>query len=149
MASAASLAFQVINSGKVKDLIKKQIVHQVSIDHQEFEVSKSISLYENRPDIIMDHFHGDERIRNLHQSLPDIIECNNLKDLTVIIGQRKCIGAKVKTIKKHELANFSNIVRILSNIIQTLPSKSEFYTICLNKEKDEWFIELLPETGAA
>jgi len=149
LSAAASTAFQIISSGKVKDLVKKQMIHQVSMDYQSTEISKAIKVYENRPDIIIDQFNGDERIRNLHEMLPMIIESNMINDLTVIVGQQNCIGDRIKKINKYEMIEYNKIVKSLSEIIQSLPFQSEYYTLVINKEKDEWFIELLPETGAA
>jgi hypothetical protein len=146
---AASTAFHIINSGKVNDLIKNQMIHQISMDYQASEISKAIKLYNERPDMIIDSFSGDERIRNLHEMLPMIIDSNKSKDLTVIVGQENCIGDKIKKIKKCEMIELSSAVKVLSEIIQSLPLHSEYYTIVINKEKNEWFIELLPETGAA
>lgn len=146
---AASTAFQVINSGKVDSLIKNQMIHQVSMDYQTTEISKAVQVYENRPDMIMDSVNGDNRIRNLHEMLPMIIDSNKCKDLTVIVGQENCIGDKIKKIKKYEMVEYDKVVKSLSEIIQSLPFQSEYYTVVLNKDSSEWFIELLPETGAA
>lgn len=149
LSAAASIAFQIINSDKIDELIKKRMIYQVSMDHHSVEISKSIKKFENRPDIIMDCFNGDEKIRNLHETLPLLVESNKVKDLTVIIGQENCIGDRIRTIKRNELVELSSAVKVLSEIINSIPIQSEYYTIVINKEKKEWFIELLPETGAA
>lgn len=149
LSAAASIAFQIINSGRADDLINKQMIHQISMDYHSTVINNAVQVYENRPDIVMDHFNGDERIRNLHEMLPMIIESNKVKDLTVIVGQQNCIGDKIKKINRYEMEEYHKVVGTLTEIIQTLPFQSEYYTVVINKDKDEWFIELLPETGAA
>ncbi len=147
---AATKAARYIQSKELKECIKNQSIYQFSINSCAIEVSSEIELYNNRPDMIVEPFLGDEKIRNLHVNLPKIIEVNKTKDLTVVVGQEDCIGENIQKIKKNEINEYSSAVKVLSDLVQNIIPASEFYTMLVNDiNPDNVYIELLPETGAA
>jgi len=149
LATASIIATQMIYSGTIKELIKKQIIHQTPINFQNKEILKSIQEYNNKPDMVIDYCKGDEKIKNLYECLPSIVNANMTKDLTVIVGQDK-EGEVVQKFKKYEITTFNNAATKLNELIQTLNLNYESYTVRLNQmEIDEVYIELLPETGGA
>lgn len=150
LSTAASIASQYVNDDILKEFIKKQLVYQAPIDLVKQQANKAIELYENRPDIVLDYYQGQDKIRNLHENLSNLIDINKTKDLTVIVGQEGCVGSHIQLIRKNEIDQYNDAVRTLSEIVLNIVPQKEYYTIQLNdNNKDEVYIELLPDTGAA
>ena len=150
LSTAASIASQYVNDDILKEFIKKQLVYQAPIDLVKQQANKAIELYENRPDIVLDYYQGQDKIRNLHENLSNLIDINKTKDLTVIVGQEGCVGSHIQLIRKNEIDQYNDAVRTLSEIVLNIVPQKEYYTIQLNdNNKDELYIELLPDTGAA
>jgi len=134
----------------MKDFIKRQLVFQAEIDLVKRQASKAIKLFDNKPDIVLDYQKGDNIIRNLHETLPQITNLNKTKALTVVVGQEGCIGGNIQVIRKNEIDQYNNAVKTLTEIVQSVVPLKEFYTIQVNdNNENEVFIELLPDTGAA
>ena len=149
------------------EMIKKQMTYQISIDCHQVAATQYIKLYDNRPDIISDDDNGCDRIKNLHEQLPQIVNANKARDLMVIVGQEgmetnkikevivgqeSCVGQQVNLICKSEIKTLGDASKILSNMVNslTLSSEHEHYTLALKEsDNDTIFIELLPDTGAA
>jgi len=146
---ASSIAAQYIEEDIMKDFIKRQIVFQASIDLVKQQASKAIKLFDNKPDIIFDYCKGDNIIRNLPENLPKLININKTNDLTVVVGQEGCIGGNVQIIRKNEVVEYNDAVKTLTEIVQSVVPLKEYYTIQINDNQDEVYIELLPDTGAA
>jgi len=147
---AASIAAQYIDENIMKDFIKRQLVFQAEIDLVKRQASKAIKLFDNKPDIVLDYQKGDNIIRNLHETLPQITNLNKTKALTVVVGQEGCIGGNIQVIRKNEIDQYNNAVKTLTEIVQSVVPLKEFYTIQVNdNNENEVFIELLPDTGAA
>jgi hypothetical protein len=150
LAVAASIASQYIGAKILKEFLKKQIVFQAPIDLVQRQAKDAIDLYDNKPDMVLNQYKGDTLIRNLHETLPKLIQVNRTKDLTVIIGQEGCVGCNLQVINKNEITEYDDAVRTLSEIVSTTHPCREYYTIQVNdSNKDEVYIELLPDTGAA
>jgi hypothetical protein len=149
LATASIIATQMIYSGEIKELIKKQIIHQIPIKFSNKGILKSIHDYNNKPDIIIDYCEGDDKIKNFYECLPDIVEANRTKELIVIVGQDK-EGQVIQKFKRNELTSYNNAVTKIGDITRNLNLNYESYTLRLNQmEYDEVYIELLPETGGA
>lgn len=147
---AASIASQYIGASILKEFMKNQIVFQAPIDLVQIQAEDAIDLYNNKPDIVLERFKGDNLIRNLFETLPKLIQVNRTKDLTVIIGQKGCIGCNLQVIKQNEITKYIDAVQTLSEIVNTIVPCKEFYTIKVNDSNlDDVYIELLPDTGAA
>jgi len=147
---AASIASQYIDEKIMKDFIKRQLVFQAEIDLVKRQASKAIELFDNKPDIVLDYHEGDNIIRNLHETLPKITNLNKTKALTVVVGQEGCVGGNIQVIRKNEIDQYNSAVKTLTEIVKSVVPLKEFYTIQVNdNNKNEVFIELLPDTGAA
>jgi hypothetical protein len=147
---AASIAAQYIEIDIFQEFLKKGIVFQAPIDLVRKQATEAITLYNNKPDFIMDSCKGDNMIRNLHETLPKLISVNQTKALTVVVGQEGCVGGNIQKIKKNEIVEYDAAVNTLCEIVQSIVPIKEYYTITVNdNNKDEVYIELLPDTGAA
>lgn len=147
---AASIASQYINEHTMKEFIKRQIVFQAEIDLVTRQANKAIQLFDNKPDLVLDYCQGDDRIRNLHENLDQITELNQTKDLIVIVGQEGCVGGNIQEIKRNEITQHNDAVKILTEIVCTVVPLNEYYTIKVNDDNpNQVYIELLPDTGAA
>jgi len=149
LAAASIIATQMIYSGEIKDLIRKQITHQIPINSANKEILKSIREFDNKPDIVIDYCKGDEKIKNFYECLPSIVKANTTKDLILIVGQDK-EGQVIQKFKKCEITSFNNAVTKIGEVTRNLNLNYESYTLRLNDlGYDEVYIELLPETGGA
>lgn len=147
--TSANSAFTIIYSGKIKEMIKKQMTYQISIDCHQVAATEYIKLYDNRPDIVSDDDSSD-RIKNLHEQLPQIVTANKARDLMVIVGQESCVGQQVNLICKSEIKTLNDANKALSRIVDSLALPNEHYTVSLaESDNDTIFVELLPDTGAA
>ncbi len=149
LAAASIIATQMIYSDEIKDLIRKQITHQIPINSANKEILKSIKEFDSKPDMVIDYCKGDEKIKNFYECLPSIVKANTTKDLILIVGQDKD-GQVIQKFKKYEITSFNTAVTKISEITRNLNLNYESYTLRLNElNYDEVYIELLPETGGA
>jgi hypothetical protein len=147
---ASSIASQYIDKKILTDFMERQLVFQAEIDLVKKQANKAIELFDNKPDMVLEYCKGDNKIRNLHETLPQITKLNKTKDLIVIVGQEGCVGGNIQCIKKNEIDHYNNAVKILSEIVCTIVPLNEYYTIKVNDENpSQVYLELLPDTGAA
>jgi hypothetical protein len=149
LAAASIIATQIIYSGEIKELIRKQLIQQIPINSANKEILKSIRDYDDKPDIVIDYCKGDEKIRNFYECLPSIVRANTTRDMILIVGQDKN-GQVIQKFKKCEITSFNNAVTKIGELTRNLNLNYESYTLKLNEiDHDEVYIELLPETGGA
>jgi len=150
LAGAAMMAVQIINSGKIKELMRKELLHQINLDHLSVQATKSIQAYNNLPDIVIDYSKEEKQIKNLYENIPKIIKANKNNELTVVIGNVGFLGDTIQKISKKEITNYNNAVSIITNITKSINLPYESYTIAVNNvSSGKVYLELLPETGGA
>ncbi len=148
LTAAASIAFTLISSGKINEMINNQMHHIQNLNQIQKYASRSIQKFNNLPDIVLDDHKGFDKIRNMFEMLPDIIKESKTKELTVFVGPSSD-NIAIRHFNKAELTVENNVSRELSELVQSLTLDYPSYTIVLNKLKNKSYIELLPETGGA
>jgi len=146
ISSVANAVAQLIYSGRIKEFINKEIIYQIPVDTSLKDANECLDDFNNCPDIVVDHYAGSEIIRNLHITLPKIVELNKTKALSIIVGEAECLSVDVLTVKRNEISKYGEAVKYLTDLTQSLVPHKEYYTVKVNKKG---YIELLPETGAA
>lgn len=136
----------LIGNGIIKELINKQIVHEIPIDYISEKTKNSVKT--NEVDIIYDHNSFDGKLLNLHNNYSSIIDLNKTNDLTICVGS-KTSPYLTKTISKNNFNNINDIISNFSSLMKNLPFPYNYYVISLNKHNNVFYVELLPETGSA
>lgn len=136
----------LIGNGIIKELISKQIVHEIPIDYISEKTKNSVKNHE--VDIIYDHNSFEGKLLNLHNNYSSIIDLNKNNDLTVCVGS-KTSPYLTKTISKNNFNNINDIISNFSSLMKNLPFPYNYYVISLNKYDNVFYVELLPETGSA
>lgn len=133
---AASIVSMLITSGTVSTLTKYKSVQKYELDY--------VKHLENKCEIYDD---TNEKFINLPQNIQPIIEMNKKKDVQVLMGNRiNPISQRV--IPRNQLKSTQDIVINLLSVSKAMCQFNHFVISTYN-EKGEYFIELIPETGAA
>lgn len=147
--SAAFTAFRVIDSGLIKDMIQRQLVHYVELDRNEDDIERSIQLKDNKPEMLYDYCDGENKLVNLHERLPSVIEANKESELRVVIGESRRLPQPIDVIPKHQLQTFNDGIRVFSTLVRELTLPFDRYYMEMRAVKGKIYIELYPETGGA
>lgn len=136
----------LIGNGIIKELINKQIVHEIPIDY----ISEKTKNYvkKNEADIIYDHNSFEGKLLNLHNNYSSIIDLNKNNELTICVGS-KTSPYLTKIISKNNFNSINDIISNFSSLMKNLPFPYNYYVISLNKYNNAFYVELLPETGSA
>lgn len=138
--TAAFVTSMLIYGGSIKGMIKKQQVQKFDLDY----------LKKGQPkpeDVIYDSNNKEDKLLNLPQTLVPIMDINKKNDLDVYVGSKN-LPIIQNTIPQNTLQTGNDIVNSLMNLIQK-PSPFNHYMIHICQDGNEFYIELLPETGAA
>lgn len=136
----------LIGNGIIRELINKQIVHEIPIDYISEKTKNSVK--NNEVDIIYDHNSFEGKLLNLHNNYSSIIDLNKNNDLTICVGS-KTSPYLTKTILKNNFNSINDIISNFSSLMKNLPFPYNYYVISLNKYDNVFYVELLPETGSA
>ncbi len=147
--SAAFNAFLVIDNGMIQDLISRQVVHYIDLDKFCDSIDRSIQLEDDKPELIYDYCNGENKLINLQERLPSIIEANKNSELSVIIGESRGSPKPIDIIPKDKIRSYSDGVRLFSTLVRDLTLPFDRYYIEMNDVRDKIYVELYPETGGA
>lgn len=131
----------------LKELIKNKIIHEIAIDNVSEKTKKAIEQKSN--DLVYDeNNYDDNKLINLHKNYKEIIDINKNNNLTV------CVGSKTSPFSSHEIPTnqiktINDLISKFSECLETVPFQYNYYVISVNIYNNKYFIELLPETGAA
>lgn len=136
----------LMENGILKELIESKIIHEIAIDNISEKTKKAIEQKSN--DIVFDENNYDNKLINLHKNYLEIIDINKNNDVTI------CIGSKVspystKEIPAKQIRSINDLVSKFSECLKVVPFQYNYYVISVNVYNNKYFIELLPETGAA
>lgn len=147
--SAAFSAFRVIDCGLIVDLIRRQVVHYIDIDKDEDSINRSIALVNNKPEIIYDRYNGEEKLVNLQERIPNILDANKTHALQVVLGEGRNFPKPIEIIQKNSLRTISDVVRVFSSLAKDINFPFEKYYIEVKIIGNRSFVEFYPETGGA
>lgn len=147
--SAAFSAFRVIDCGLIKDLIRKRVVHYIDLDKDEDGINRSIALTNNKPEMVYDRCRGEEKLVNLQERVPSILEANRTHDLQVVLGEGRNFPKPLEIIQKNSLQTISDVVRVFSALARDINFPFEKYYIEIKVVGNSSYVEFYPETGGA
>jgi hypothetical protein len=134
---ASSIISMLISTGTISNLMKYQSVQKYELDY--------VKHLENKCDVIYDN--EDGKFVNLPQQIHPIIESNKRSDVQVIMGNR-ATPISQRTIPMNKLKSSKDIIENLMYVSQAMCGFNHF-VISTYREGEMFYIELIPETGAA
>jgi hypothetical protein len=143
---AALNATILISNGIFKELVAKQLVQEIPIDEISEKTKHSVS--QKNPDLIYDSNVCEHKLINLHRNYSSIIDLNKNNELTVCVGDRVSPYIK-KTIAKNNLQSINDIMSEFSSLVKAIPIPFNYYVITVNNYQNNYYVEILPETGSA
>jgi len=138
--TAGFITSMLIYSNALNEMIQKQQVNKFDLDYLKKGQPKT-------EDVIYDSNNSEEKLLNLPETLVPIMDINKNSAIDVYVGSKN-LPIIQNTIPRNTLNNGSDIVNSLMSLIQK-PFPFNHYVIHLVQERNEFYIELLPETGAA
>jgi len=137
--SAGFIIYRLITTGALQQLLNNSIVQKYELDF--------IQCYDKPCDIIYDENSEEKRFVNLPSKIVPILNTNKNKDLKVYLGSKNHPFAESR-IPKLALRTTDDLVNNLNSLTQ-FNVQFNSYLISLNKDYNEAYIEIIPETGAA
>lgn len=134
---ASSIVSMLITTKTISTLLKYRSVQKYELDY--------VKHFENKCDIIYDGV--DEKFINLPQNILPILETNKRKDVKVFLGNRT-VPVSQRIIPKNQLKDSQDIIINLISVSQAMCQFNHFI-VSTYKDGGEFYIELIPETGAA
>jgi len=138
----------LISNGLIKDLINNQLVHHIPLDSTCKIAKQIIQNNKNKDDIIYDFTSLDKKLLNLHENYTSIIKINKYNDITIYLGS-KSQYYQSKVIPKLKFKTINDIISECSLLMNKIPYHFNSYILSINSDSNQYFIELLPETGGA
>lgn len=142
--NAALTTCLLIQNGLIFDLIEKQLVHKVELD---YICRKTSEVIQNKGDMILDLKEDTSSFLNLPECSDRILDVNKKHKLTMYFGDKEN-SLIWKEVPRNSLLNIEDVISCLRSIIK-LPFVFNYYIILLKNNSDGFYIELIPETGAA
>jgi len=136
--TAASLISIMITNKTLEKMINSQSVNKFDLDFM-----KSNDVNE---DVMYDVSNGDHQFINLPQCIPTIMEQNRFSPIDVFVGGKN-LPLFQNTIPQNSLRSSMDLVMHFASMIQG-PFKFNSYVISVS-QGPKFYVELLPETGAA
>lgn len=139
--SASQIFLMLIYQNSLEYMIKNQFTNEFDLDF----LSKN---QKPKQDIIYQSQKGEEKLVNLLDNLPTILDINQKKPIDVFVGSR------LFPIAKHTIpaCKFNSAQDVITNLLSftNLPVQFNSYIIQIYTNKDgSADVELIPDTGAA
>jgi hypothetical protein len=139
--SASQIFLMLIYQNSLEHMIRNQLTNEFDLDY----LTKN---QKPKQDIIYETHKGEEKLVNLLDNLPTILDVNRVKPIDVFVGSRLFPISK-HTIPPSKLTTTQDVVTNLLSFIN-LPIQFNSYIIQINSNKDGSVdLELIPDTGAA
>jgi len=137
---AASLILMLVYNDTISKLIKDQSIQKYELDHVKHLDSCSYDIVYEDPD-------NEEKFVNLPEKIVPILQANKQADVDVFVGS-SLFPMSEFSIPKNSLRTSGDIIINLSRAVATQCQFNNF-VVALNQTDGKYFIELIPETGAA
>jgi hypothetical protein len=136
--TASSLVTILITNNTLEKMIRAQTVNKFDLDFMKFDDTKE--------DIMYDTSNDEHIFINLPQCIPSIMEQNKCSPIDVYVGGKN-FPLFQNTIPQNSLRSSGDLIMNFASMIQG-PFKFNSYVINIS-QGPKFYIELLPETGAA
>lgn len=140
----------LIPSGKLEELIKRRMSYEIDLQ-RDHETEACLQREDERDDYICDFIQGHQKIINLDNMLPQIIEETKKSDVEVYIGPKRAYHTK-RILNQDIHADQRYIIAYLTDLVNRTVLKYNSYTISISMDYKDGgvpVIELHPETGGA
>lgn len=138
--NASVVLSTLIDNGQIQDCIKNHQVNKFDLDY----LKKFVKI---NKDIIYDSVPGEDRFINLVNNILPIIEASKKNDIKISVGPKNTPMYE-KLIPKKSLTNSNDVILNLASMLN-FPCVFNNYVVSLSQSNKQYFIELIPETGAA
>jgi len=136
----------LIENGLFKKIVKKGIVYEIPIDFVSENIQKQL---DKNIDVIYDCNNVlEKRLINLNNHYSSIIDINKKSDLVVYLGNKK-LPYNSTIVPKNNLRSIQDIVQNFTSLTKNLPYQFNYYIITITNYNNQFYVELLPETGSA
>lgn len=136
----------LIENGLFKKIVKKGIVYEIPIDFVSENIQKQL---DKNIDVIYDCNNVlEKRLINLNNHYSSIININKKNDLVVYLGNKK-LPYNSTIVPKNNLRSIQDIVQNFTSLTKNLPYQFNYYIITITNYNNQFYVELLPETGSA
>jgi ThiF family len=148
---AGFFAVQIINSETIKQFIKNEIIHNVELNLIPNIMGEMVEkVVANRIDML---YERDTRLHGIETSAYPIIELNKKQPIEVYVGEKNCFLSpssctNFTVIPKKSLNNSQDLADFFVEFLSRQGRQKNFI-ITLQKQSNNFYIQLLEETGAA
>lgn len=132
----------MINNDSINDLISNQLVHNIDLDYLDKNISDALITSNKTPKV-----KTNNKLVNLDQKISTISKYNSLGDITVHLGERNHCSITI-TIPQNQINTIEDFMQLIKPMMN-LPYTYNSYVVEANKINNNFYVELLPETGAA
>jgi hypothetical protein len=136
--TASSLVTMLMTNKTLEKMITAQTVNKFDLDF--------MKINDTQEDIIYDSTAGEQKFINLPQSIPLVLEQNKSSPIDVYVGG-KSFPLFQNVIPQNSLHSSGDLIMHFVSMVQS-PFKFNSYVISIS-QGPKFYIELLPETGAA
>jgi len=137
---AASFVSMMIHNNTIESLIANQSVQKYELDYVKH-------IEECCYDVVCDEEAGDDKFINLPEKVVPIIDMNKDKEVTVFLGSR-VFPISEQAIPVNRLQSTRDVVNVFTSMVACQPDFNNF-VVSIFEENNNFYIELIPETGAA
>jgi len=146
--NAANAATMLFKTKIINRFINERVVYRHELDTPKITACDFLDERKsNSSDYVYESCESESTLLNLHESVNTIIDMNQSRPTTLFVGPRDH-SSFTKIIPKDTLVNITDVMECLTNSID-LPFRYPYYLVAPGKRGSEYFIELIPETGAA
>lgn len=136
----------LIENGLFEKIVKKGIVYEIPIDFISENVQKQL---DKNIDVVYDYNDVlEKRLINLNNHYSSIIDINKKSDLVVYLGN-KTLPYNSVVVPKNNLRSIQDIIQNFTSLTKNLPYQFNYYIITITNYNNQFYVELLPETGSA
>ncbi len=137
----ASIIFaNLIDNNQIRDCILDQSVHKFDLDYLK-------KFIKRKKDIIYDSVPGEDQLINLANNILPILKANKTSKINMCVGTKDSPICE-KIVPAKTLLNSNDIIFNLVSMIN-IPNCFNNYVISTTKFNKQFYVELIPETGAA
>lgn len=146
--NAANAATMLFKTKIINRFINERVVYRHELDTPKMTACDFLDERESvDADYVYESCESESTLLNLHESAQTIIDMNQTRPTTLFVGP-KDHSSFTKVIPQNSLLNLTDVMKCLTNSID-LPFRYSYYLVEPKRRGDEFYIELIPETGAA
>lgn len=150
IAMGAARVATLIPNGDLERLIARGIPHEIDLNDTCDDVESCLQREEEKPDYICDMMEGHQKIANLDNVLPQVIEATAKDDVQVCVGTKRASYVE-NILRQSPYADQRYVIHHLTEMINNLALAYDSYTVSLRYDSrtGKATLELSPDSGGA